>query len=149
MLNVFGFTCLLDDTFYFCQVFNRLIIIMYVLSTVLNLELIIASSTANSTKWLAQWIFTSHTLSSAILFINPVFLPKLTLTPSLVQVITLNLWPSFGKWNRPYSANMLSIPSFKASAPVPPNVARCNNEAKKYTGAPVLDKENSILPLVN
>ena len=70
---------------------------MYVLSIVLNLGLIIASLTANSTRWLARWIFTNHALSSAILFINPVFLPKLTLAPSLVHVTTLNLYPSSGK----------------------------------------------------
>ena len=135
--------------FIFPKFFNRPNISMYVSSTVLNLELIIAFLTANSTRWLAQWIFTSHALSSAILFINPVFLLKLTLAPSLVHVTTLNLYPSSGKWSGPFSANMLLIPSFKAFAPVPPNVARCNNEAKKYTCAPGLDKENSILPLVN
>ena len=135
--------------FIFLEFFNRPNIIMYASSTVLHLELIIASLTANSTRWLAQWIFTRQALSSAILFINPVFLPKLTLAPSLVHLTTLNLFPSLGKLSGPFFANMMSIPSFKASAPVPPIVAMCNNEANKYVGVPGCNKENVILPLVN
>ena len=122
---------------------------MYVSSTVLNLESIIASLTANFTRWLAQWIFISHALSSAIHLINPVYLPKLTLAPSLVDVTTLNLYPFSDKLSGPFSANILSIPFFKASAPLPPNVAMCNNEAKKYTGVPGCNKENGILLSVN
>ena len=69
---------------------------MYASSTALNLESIIASLTTNSTQWFAQLIFTSDALLSATLFINPVFLPKLTPVPSLVHVMTFNLYPSFG-----------------------------------------------------
>ena len=148
MFNVFAFTCFLNDTIYFSRVFsNKINIIMYVLSTVTNLELIITSLAANSILWLAQWIFSHSCSLISHYFHQPSFLVKINTDTVTFTCNNLEFTSMFLQWSRPFSANMLLIPSLKASLPVWP--AMCNNEAKKYTGVPGLDKENSILSLVN
>ena len=57
-----------------------------------------------------------------------------------------HVWRFYGNCQ---TLDMLLIPSFKASAPVPTNAAMCTYEAKRYAGVPGWDKENNILPSVN
>ena len=44
-----------------------------------------------------------------------------------------HVWRFYGNCQ---TLDMLLIPSFKASAPVPTNAAMCTNEAKRYAGVP-------------